>query len=226
MTPLVESGANGEIQALWTLLGWVEGETLGRLPDGHEAGLIGAMLAALHGRATSWTPPAGFARPVYDAAHFERAAAGLLVRVGAGLDARERSSVDVALDRGVAILDRIGQDAAEVGLIHADVHDGNVIYGGEPRRAGLIDFERSGFGCWALDVAMAQHYLTEELHAPLLASYVARFDLTPRAMDALPSLRFLAEIDNLAVLAAIPDEAANIPAELAMLTAQAGRLAV
>lgn len=82
LAPVVEPGSEGRLGALWTLLDWVDGETLGRLPDDHEAGLIGSMLAALHLAAQEWSPPPGFVRPAYDAAHFEDAAHDLLVRTG------------------------------------------------------------------------------------------------------------------------------------------------
>lgn len=225
LAPVAEAGPFGRPAALWTLLRWVDGETLGRLPGEHEAGLIGAVLAALHRRAKGWSPPPGFARPAYDAAHFAAAARGLLDRVGALLDPPTLADVDAALGRGTAVLDELGRDDAQVGLIHADIHDGNLVYGGTPKRVGVIDFERVGFGCWALDLAMALHYLPGGLHAPLVAAYAARAELTPAAREALPELRFLAAIENLAVLSAIPAEAEFLPAELSLLAAQAGRLA-
>ncbi len=224
LAPIGETEADGETRALWTLLQWVDGATLGRLPDGHEAGLIGSMRAGLHRRAKSWSPSLGFARPVYDGAHFERAAPTLAVQTSGLLDARPRRDLDLALRGSVDVLARLGRDEARVGLIHADVHDGNVVYTGEPRRAGVIDFERCGFGCWALDLAMPMHYLTDAPHGPLAAAYASSFGLTSEAEDALPNLRFLAAIDNLAILSIIPAGAEFIPAELALLTAQAERL--
>lgn len=210
LAPAIEAGPGGRPRALWTLLGWVDGETLGRLPDPDEAGLIGSMLARLHRRARAWSAPPGFARPVYDEAHFRAAAGRLGTRVGGLLDERTRRTLDAALDESAAVLAGLGRDAAQVGLIHSDVHDGNVVYAGEPKRVGLIDFARCGIGCWALDLAMAQHYLTDELHAPLFGAYRTRFPPTPAAERALPHLRYLAAVDNLAVLSALPAQAERL----------------
>lgn len=222
--PVASDGANGEPAALWTAWEWVDGETLGRLPDVREAGLIGTMIAALHGHARSWSPPPGFLRPTYDAAHFEAAARALVHQTGTLLDAPARRLLDDALRLATAALSRLGLGTGQVGPIHADLHDGNIVYGGDPRRAGAIDFGRFGWGCWALDLAMALHYLDDDLAEPVVASYHAGFGLSADGRAALPALCFLAAIDNLAVLSAIPEEADFVAAELDMLKGRAARL--
>ncbi len=182
------------------------------------------MVATLHQHAQRWSPPPDFTRPVYDAAHFQAAAETLWQHTSTDLDEGTRLVLETALGCSSEVLERLGRAAKQIGLIHADLHDGNLVYGGEPRRAGVIDFGRCGFGCWALGVAMAVHYLTEELGAPLVAAYAARFGLTSDAEAALPHLRFLAAVENLSFLSAIPDEAAFIAAELPGLITQAEQL--
>lgn len=88
----------------------------------------------------------------------------------------------------------------------------------------MIDFGRCGLGCWALDVAMAMHYLTDDLGQSLLAAYQATRPLSSDALWALPFLRSLAAIDNLSFLSAFPEEAQTLAVEVPDLIAQAERL--
>ena len=224
LAPVIERRSNGEPLAFWTVSRWVEGESLGRLPDPREAGLIGTRIATLHGHARDWSPPPGFARPTYDAAHFALAASTLVNRRETLLDTAARRLLDDALRRGTDVLSRLGREPDEIGLIHADLHDGNIIFGDVPKRPGVIDFGRFGWGCWALDLAMALHYLDDDLISPVVDAYETGFGLTTDARRALPALRFLAALDNLAVLSAIPEEAEFVTGELSLVLGQAERL--
>jgi len=224
LAPVAEPGPDGDALAFWTLVSWVDGDTLERLPDAREAGLIGSMLADMHGRARAWRPPPEFDRLTYDAWLFETSARTLVTHAGEQLTARARLDLHTALGLSTVLLERLRRDPEQTGLIHADIHDGNVVFGGEPRQAGVIDFARFGFGPWALDLAMAMHYLTEDLSVPLFEAHHSRFILSPDAERALPNLRFLAAVENLAILSGFPDEAEFVASELPGLVAQAERL--
>lgn len=225
LAPVTQTDAQGRRQSLWTMLCWVAGENLGRLPLEDEARLIGYMLAELHLFGKRWSPLPGFSRPSYNGAYFEATARKLLPRIDAYLNDDMRLQLDTALKRSTNVLDRLGRDAEQqFGLIHADVHDGNVVFDDNSAQVGIIDFGRFGFGCWALDVAMAMHYLTEELGKPLLEAYIQRHPLTADAHRALPYFRFLAAIDNFSFLAANAEEVESISLELPDLLAQAEQL--
>jgi len=56
--PLELPGASGTWHA--TLMSWVPGRLLGHYLTDHNLAKMGALFAALHAHAASWTPPAGF----------------------------------------------------------------------------------------------------------------------------------------------------------------------
>lgn len=218
----VRAGGDG---ARWSLLTWVSGDHLGRLPDSAEAMAIGEVLGRCHAVSAAWTPPPSFARPRYDAGWFLRqwaALAGVFPDLAEG----ERGAViEGAVARACATLASLEAGPGEIGLIHADPHDGNFVFAGVPARAGLIDFARCGVGCRALDVAMAQHYVDEAAWGPIVEGYRTAMPLSAAAEAALPALRFLALVDNLATLGAIPSEREGMAADLDDLRRQARALA-
>jgi Ser/Thr protein kinase RdoA (MazF antagonist) len=157
----VEIAATGERR--WAgLARWVDGELLAdvvaRETDsvanaGHFA-RIGAIMAAMHDQATSWTPPAGFQRHTLDAD-------GLMGPEpfwGPFWDHPVFSPTERAMllgkrDRLHAALTRYGKPARTFSLIHADLHPHNVLIDGA--RAAVIDFDDSGFGWHQYDLAVA-----------------------------------------------------------------------
>lgn len=203
---------------LWAAFHWVAGTTLGRLPDADEAQRTGAMIAELHVAADGWARPAGFCRPSYGGSWLEAQSDELLGRVDVHrLDARATDLLRRAVGVAIAALDAQWRRSGAIGLIHADVHDGNVVWDDGDPRPGLIDFARFGTGPFALDVAMAMHYVTDDEAEAIRAGYDAVRPLSDAEVRALPALRFAAAIDNLAVLAAIPTEADNVRADLPYL---------
>lgn len=224
LAPVTETDASGHVVACWTVLGWVEGAPLDRLPTPAEAHATGALVAAMHHRARNWTPPAGFVRPAYDASLFRTVAAELFANVGDGLVGSDKAAVEQALDHACAVLDRLWAERQDIGVIHADLHDGNLMWAEGAEKPAVIDFSRCGLAPLALDVAMAQHYLTPELAADLLAGYLAAG--VPATFDAsvLPALRYLAAVENLAILSRFAEEAENVAAELPWLAGLAQEL--
>jgi Ser/Thr protein kinase RdoA (MazF antagonist) len=218
----IQTGVGGR---QWSLLAWVPGDHLERLPDRAEAMAIGEVLGRCHAVSALWSPPPWFARPRYDAAWFMRQWARL-VAVFPDLVEDEAGAVNqVAVARACAALASLEAMPGEAGLIHADPHDGNLVFARSPLRAGLIDFARCGVGCHALDVAMAQHYVDEDAWAPVVDGYRAVMPLSAAAEAALPALRLLALVDNLATLSDIPGEREGMAADLDDLRRQADALA-
>lgn len=221
VSPHVAHGPLGEVEAIWTVMGWVDGRPLGRLPDPREARLVGQLLATMHGVGRSWQPPPGFSRPRYDAALFGAAADELLGRMADQVAPADAAAVQAGLAAACRTLDALWS-AGDVVIIHADPHDGNLLW--SPDRAGpaAIDFGRCGWGPPALDLAMAQHYVTPDMAAEILAGYAATVDLGEEGEASLPGLRFLAWLENLSILSRFPAEASGVREELPYL-AEAGR---
>jgi len=157
----VEIAATGERR--WAgLARWVEGELLADVVA-HETdsaasarhfARIGAIMAAMHDQATSWTPPAGFQRHALDAD-------GLMGPEpfwGPFWDhplfsPSDRDMLVGTRDRLHAALTRYGKPARTFSLIHADLHPRNVVIDGA--QAAVIDFDDCGFGWHQYDLAVA-----------------------------------------------------------------------
>jgi Ser/Thr protein kinase RdoA (MazF antagonist) len=141
---------------------WTEGEllvdVLERSDDAAAAERafeqLGAIEAAMHNQSSAWRPPPGFVRhtvdrdglmgdapfwgPFWDHPVFTQA---------------ERALVIATRDRIRGAMDRYGRDPATYGMIHADLHPGNLLVGA----SGLtvIDFDDAAFGWHLYDIAVA-----------------------------------------------------------------------
>lgn len=161
--------------------------------------ILGNFAARMHRHAESWTPPAGFTRQVWSAAH-------ILDPDGLWGDWRIAPGVD---DRIAAILHRLDQELRtrlaaygtqphRFGLIHADMRLGNLLVDGD--RVTLIDFDDCGF-CWfAYDFAAAVSFhetlpMVPQLKAAWLRGYlpIRRLDEADVAIiDVMVLLRRMA----------------------------------
>ena len=132
---------------------WLDGVTLARLleeaPDesarAHYFAQLGRTIARLHDHTTNWTPPSAFVRRVWDAD-------GLVGHDPLWgrfwelpeLSAAQRTLLLSARESIWQELNDYRSDAANFGLIHADLHPYNVLVQGD--RFTVIDFDDAGFG--------------------------------------------------------------------------------
>ncbi|HJQ57559.1 MAG TPA: phosphotransferase [Vineibacter sp.] len=144
------------------LVRWTEGQLLSQVlarttdpqvVEGHFQQL-GAVAAAIHNQSSAWRPPDGFSRHALDRD-------GLMGDAPfwgpfwehATLSATERRLLLAARDRIRGVLDRLGHDPSTWGLIHADMHPGNVLVAGG--RLTVIDFDDAAFGWHHYEIAVA-----------------------------------------------------------------------
>jgi Ser/Thr protein kinase RdoA (MazF antagonist) len=108
--------------------GWVHGRHCEHRPSRRLVADLGRVLATLHRHAERFHPKAGFARPVMDIRYLTWAdgwhAAQLRRR---RIDLAHRRLLREVADRVDVVLARLGRDRAAHGLIHADLHLGNVL---------------------------------------------------------------------------------------------------
>ena len=139
-----------------TLLSWLDGANYD--PGVHASPALihnfGRLTAFLHSEALIWTVPKGFSRPIYDADHFRRLFSSLHRGVEHNLIAAEDW---VVLRR---VFERLLEDiqtsrdlAGQWGLIHADLHSGNLLVRGED--VLVIDFSLCGYGSFLFDLSIA-----------------------------------------------------------------------
>lgn len=152
---------------------------------------IGGIAAAVHNQSTAWREPPGFSRPRLDLD-------GLLgeePRWGRFWDHAMLTKAEKALllrqrKRARAALTAYGAGADNFGLIHADLHPGNIVYNGKD--LALIDFDDSAYGWHMYDIATA---LVEDgsspyfdtLRAAVLDGYCELRPLAERDVEMLPT---------------------------------------
>jgi Ser/Thr protein kinase RdoA (MazF antagonist) len=154
-----------------TLLRWVVGDPYHRdLETADTAFQIGIIAAKLHNHASQWQIPEGFTRPDRAISYFEKVLRGILPAV---VDGRIRSSDYEVLKTSVYLLieqlRRTSQDRQRVGLIHADMHKGNMLLYQDQIR--LIDFSFCAFGNFMFDLAICMADMKKELQPAFLAGY-------------------------------------------------------
>lgn len=198
-------------QTRWVgLARWVEGEVLMptvRDPAADPAAMrecfwrLGQMIAQMHIVATGWQPPASFMRRRLDAD-------GL---VGAKpywgnfweselLTPDERALLIRVRDRLHGLLSSYGYDKARFGVIHADLHPGNVLI--NDGHLAAIDFDDTASGWFMFDLAVALHQcqdlaLFPQFYAACVEGYCETRPLSEGDLRMIPVfllVRGLAEI--------------------------------
>jgi Ser/Thr protein kinase RdoA (MazF antagonist) len=136
-----------------TVLAWLPGRIYEESARPVHFRRLGSAMAQLHAHADAWRPGPGFVRIDWDHNAFFGDA-----MVYGDLPAAECWDLlpPGLRSRFLAVADRMAQimpTARDAGLIHADLHMGNVIFDG--REAKLIDFDDCGTGARLYDVAVA-----------------------------------------------------------------------
>jgi Ser/Thr protein kinase RdoA (MazF antagonist) len=154
-----------------TLLRWVDGDFYRRELETEDTSFqIGKIVAKLHNHASQWRIPEGFTRPDRDIPYFEKVLRGIQPAVE---DGRIQSGDYAALETSVSLLIEqlrgISKERQSFGLMHADMHKGNLlIHQGQIR---LIDFSFCAFGHFMFDLAICMSDMKKELHPSFLAGY-------------------------------------------------------
>lgn len=177
---------------------WTEGELLSDVLEtsGDAAAAeryfeqLGAIEAAMHNQSSGWRPPPGFARHAVD-------------REGLMGDApfwgpfwdhpvfspAERALVIATRDRIRGAMDRYGCDAASFGMIHADLHPGNLLVGADGLT--VIDFDDCAFGWHVYDMAVALWHQQRSprfnaLQGAFVRGYRSRRELADETVALIP----------------------------------------
>ncbi len=136
-----------------TCLEWIDGRFTLQPGSVKPYRAIGAMTAALHAHGQSWKRPASFVRRRWDRDGLIGAKSIFGDPLSApGLEAADARLIGRAMERVRDELSEYGTGADRFGLIHADLHMGNVLQcGGRP---AVIDFDDCGFGWYAYEFAV------------------------------------------------------------------------
>jgi Ser/Thr protein kinase RdoA (MazF antagonist) len=149
---------------------WVQGRHCEQRPSRRLVADLGRVLATLHAHARRYRPPAGFTRPTLDIQVLTWTdswhAAQLPQR---RIDSATRRLLGEVAGRVQAALAELGTDRAVHGLVHGDLHLGNVLdHHGQARP---LDFDDAAWGHYAMDLAITVDSVPEPLQPVLLGGY-------------------------------------------------------
>ncbi|WP_338553717.1 phosphotransferase [Paenibacillus sp. KS-LC4] len=134
-----------------TLMRWVEGEkATGEFTDSH-AYNIGVVMSRLHAAAKDFNPPSDFVRPAWGVESFKRDMAKLERYYEHFLSEEGWKLYQDAAEKVVSQLTAMHPSEHNYGLIHADLHTGNMVF--KDDQPYLIDFGRCGYGYYLYDMA-------------------------------------------------------------------------
>lgn len=187
----VQGRAAGETRTC-SVLHWLDGRI--QEDSRHPVHLhrLGTAMATLHNQADRWQPPPGFVRIDWNHEAFfgdEMVYGGVpAAQCWALFPHRLRARFEVLAERIRPVL----ADCADVGLIHADLHLGNVVLAGSSVK--LIDFDDCGFGARLYDLAVAVWEMRDEpaylaCRDALLAGYRSVRDIDATGLDDFIALR-------------------------------------
>jgi Ser/Thr protein kinase RdoA (MazF antagonist) len=150
---------------------------------------VGRFMAGLHRQARSFTPPAGFVRPVVGDLSGD-VAAYVIGEIGDVCGRSAAADVARVVDGVAAALDDLGQAPETFGLLHADLHQENYLF--NRGRVGAIDFDDCGWGHYAADLAVTLSEIegrvnTDALRQALFAGYTEVAELPPGTGRYLPA---------------------------------------
>jgi len=171
------------------LFRWMNGEIKRSGVTAEDTYLTGRAMARLHDFVRVWTPPPGFVRSdlrlwavsprepqPYDAPHpfLNEEDRRLLIEV-------DREARD--------LLGRLPRTPETFGLIHSDMHPGNLIF--EDGEVNVIDFDDAGYDFFLYDFAAALAFSLKQdnypaIKAALLDGYQSVRPLPPGMPDLLP----------------------------------------
>ena len=154
-----------------TLLCWLDEDAYYRdLETPDTAFQIGVIAARLHNHACHWQIPPAFTRPGRDIPYFQNVLQGIQPAVA---DGRISPSDYTVLEKSIQILIEqlrgLSKDRQAFGLMHADMHKGNMLL--QQGQIRLIDFSFCAFGNFMFDLAICLSDMKKELHPAFLAGY-------------------------------------------------------
>lgn len=151
-----------------TIMHWVEGEHLKEITDDH-AFQMGLLMGKLHQAAMDFSPPADFVRPAWDVDSFRTKMARLERYYSCFLSSEGWGLYQVAAEKIRSDLSAMSSNDDNYGLIHGDLHSGNIVFSEE--LPAPIDFGMCGYGYFLYDIAGALLELNPKLRRKYIQGY-------------------------------------------------------
>lgn len=194
-----------------TMMRWVDGQhTTGPLTDNGVYNM-GVMMAKLHEEAVKFVPPSDFFRPVWGADNFKREMAKLERYYACFLSEDAWKSYQAAADKILSELAAMYQNVQNYGLIHADLHTGNIVFNDD--NPYPIDFGRCGYGYFLYDMAGTLVGLYPKHRWKLIQGYESIRKLESDYVRNLECFFVMFMIENYCHHASDPRETSSLIAE-------------
>ncbi len=199
------------------VIGWVEGSSLGGPLDGGGPGIvehyrvIGELAAQIRAHNATWEPSERFTRRRWDAD-------GLVGEAPVWdrfwevdqLNPEQRALFTEAREFLVGVLGSLPTNDDHFGLIHSDLHLGNVMANGSDLT--VIDFDDAGYGWFVHELAVALHPMLGEpeeaaARAAMLEGYRSVHEFSPgeeALIDVFLAMRSLMIVGWLAARPEVP----------------------
>ncbi|SFL57411.1 Ser/Thr protein kinase RdoA involved in Cpx stress response, MazF antagonist [Paenibacillus sp. 1_12] len=194
-----------------SLMCWVEGEQLtGNLTE-DQIYNEGILLAKLHQVSQEFEISANFVRPVWGEQSFRRAMSRLAHYYDRFLTEDEFQLYQLAAEKVLSSIGKLTMDKEMYGLIHGDLHQGNIVFHKENPRP--IDFGRCGFGYFFYDIAHTLLGLYPKQREVVLKGYTRTRKLEGDWLSVLESFTVMVMIENYAHHAPDPRETEGLKEE-------------
>ncbi|QGQ99188.1 aminoglycoside phosphotransferase [Paenibacillus psychroresistens] len=151
---VTDTATSGGHRYYATLLKWVEGERLDKKAlTEMSIRKMGTLLANLHEASADFCPNIGFMRPSWGSVSFQRDWEHLQRFHCHFISDEAFELYTMAVAKVANHLDTFEPNEANYGIIHADLHNGNIVFRDDEPYA--IDFGRCGFGYHLYDMAQS-----------------------------------------------------------------------
>lgn len=172
------------------LLRWQEGEFSRKGYTLSQVDSLGRLMAKFHEFSLDWRVPAGFDRQHLHSWAFEDVPQTALAARPEKVDLEDFELLKVVDEEARSLLKSLPRDSSYYGLIHSDLHHGNVLF--EDDDIHVIDFDDLGYGFWIYDFAAALSFRVKEegfaeTRDALLDAYAQVRPLPPRTEELLPA---------------------------------------
>ncbi|HBU82194.1 MAG TPA: aminoglycoside phosphotransferase [Paenibacillus sp.] len=192
-----------------TMMNWVDGEHM----DGNEVNercsyRMGSMVAKLHEETTCFVPPVDFARPTWGEESFKVDMAKLRRYYTRFLSDQAWKTYQKASRKILSQLADLDQNLQHYGIIHGDLHIGNIVFNDE--QPNPIDFGRCGYGYYLYDIANTILGLFPAQRWEFIRGYESVRTLPTNYAEVLESFFIMCMIENYSHHSSDPRETSRI----------------
>lgn len=191
-----------------SLMRWVEGEHMrGGLTE-NQIYREGILLAKLHQVSQDFELTPNFIRPVWGEQSFRQAFTRLTQHYNRFMTNNEFQLYQSAAEKIFSWINKLRKDSRSYGIIHGDLHQGNIVFQNEDPRP--IDFGRCGFGYFTYDIAHTILGLYPAQRELVIKGYESIRKLESDWLPVLEGFTVMVMIENFCHHAPDPRETAGL----------------